>query len=211
MANDLSTLNGKLATQLRDTSGTLVWASTEKDDLITWAVTGLWPRFSRPLDPTVTTVALVAGTYYYALPAGVKAVSRVDYYDANLVEYGPLHGRSWEIAGDAFYGTGKLHVSPAIAEQGGTVRLNGYGIYDVTTNLIPDILIALVLAKARAEAYRRMGVDRVRFKEWLAKNQTQNVSVNELIHLINEADNEAIRLERSLPRTWQKPVPGRQG
>lgn len=211
MPNDLATLNAKLVTQLRDTGSTLVWASTEKDDLLTWAMASLWPRFSRPLDPAVATVALVADTYFYALPAGVRAVSRVDYIDASGNEFGPLHGKSWEIAGDAFYGTGKLHVAPAIVAQGGTLRLNGYGIYDGTTNLIPDILVPLVLATARAEAYRRVAGNRAKFEEWLTVNQVQNVSVNELTQLVNEADNEMQRLKAQLPRTWQKPVPGRQG
>ena len=211
MANDLTTLNAKLTTQLRDTGTPLVWASTEKDDLLTWAIAGLWPRFSRPLDPTTSTVALVANTYFYALPAGVRAISRVDYVDANTIEFGPLNGRSWEIAGDAFYGTGKIHVSPAIVAQLGTLRVNGYGVYDGTTNLIPDILVPLVLAKARAEAYRRMAGNRAKFEEWMSRNQTQNVSVNELLQMINEADNEMQRLEASLPRAVQKPVPGRQG
>lgn len=211
MPNDLATLNAKLTTQLRDTGATLVWASTEKDDLLDWAVAGLWPRFSRPLDPAAATVALVTDTFFYALPTGVRAVSRVDYVDTNAIEFGPLHGKSWEIAGDAFYGTGKLHVSPAIVSQGGSLRLNGYGVYDTATNLIPDILVPLVLAKARAEAYRRIGPDRVKFKEWLAKNQVQNVSVNELLQFINEADNEMQRIEHSLPRVWMRPVPGRQG
>ena len=85
---------------------------------------------------------------------------------------------------------------------------HGYQTYDLTTNYIPDTLIPLVLAIARVEAYRRMAGSRSKFETWLAANQSQNVTVNELLLLINEADAEAQRLAR-LFRRWHKPVPGR--
>jgi hypothetical protein len=207
VSNDAATLNSKLATALRDTAYA-VWNSTELDDLISWAVAGLYPRFVRPLDPTTTTVTLVEGTYFYPLPSGVVEVSTVETYNATT-ENGPLDGQTWQVVGDAYAGTGKLRVSPVIAQTGDTARLFGYGTYDVTANYIPDILVPLVLARARGEAYRRMAGDRAKFEQWLAVNQTQNVSVNELLQLVNESDADAIQMERRLPRSWRRPVAGR--
>jgi hypothetical protein len=175
---------------------------------VTWAVDSLYPRYARTLDPETTTVALVAGTYFYDLPAGVVEVSTVEMYSDTL-EFGALDGQSWQIVGDAYAGTGKLRVSPTIAETGYTLRLHGYGTYDVTANYIPDILVPLVIARARAEAYRRMGGDRANFLQWQTSEQTQNISVNELIQLMQEAEGNAIRLEQTTMRTWRRPVPGR--
>lgn len=209
MANNAATLNTKLATALRDTTYA-TWTTGELDDLIAWSVARLFGRVSRPLDPTTTTITLVADTFYYSLPAGVLSVSRVDYLDTSGNELGPISGRAWELVGDTLLGTGKLHISPRIVASLGTLRLHGYGRYDVSTNLIADDYVPLVLARARAEAYRRVMSDRERFKTWLARNQTQNVSINEMLQVINEADAEANRLARET-HVWQKPVPGRAG
>lgn len=216
MANDLATLNGYLDTALKDTGDT-VWGASEKNNLIDWAVASLWPRYSRPLDPTATTITFQADTYYYSLPGNVRSVSRIDLLDSDGNEYGPAHGRAWEVVGDLLSDgemyTGKLHIAPQYVSAlgGGTARIHGYGVYDTTSYYIPDIYVSLVLAKARAEAYRRLAASREQFKVWLARNQSQNVSVNELLQMINEADSEVRRLELTIPRVWQKPVPGRQG
>jgi len=212
VANNALYLNGKLATALHTTyAATDSWTSVEVDDIIAWAVLQLWPRYSRVLDPETTTVAVVDSDYYYDLPTGVLAVSRVDRYDSAGVDYGALHAQSWELVGDVFIGTGKLHIGGSAAIAADVLHLHGYGRYDVTTNLIPDALIPLVLARARAEAYRRVAADRERFKDWISRNQTQNVSVNELLGFINEADAEARRLLGETPRVWQRPVQGRVG
>lgn len=212
MSNNLVGLNAKLAIALRD-AAYATWVSAEDDELVTESVNQLWPRFSRILDPTATTITLVAGTYFYALPAGVMAVSRVDRVQSDGTELGPIHDRSWEIVGSPLLSSAKLHVAPAYADgdPGGTLRLNGYGVYDVTTNLVPDFLVPLVLARARGEAYRREIARRMNFTDWQTRNQAQNVSVTELIHGANDADGEALRLEQRLPRTAQLPVPGRIG
>lgn len=209
MPNNLATLNNKLAAALGDESYE-TWGTSEMDDLLKWSVGTLWPRFSRPLDPTATTVALVDGTEYYSLPAGVMNVSRCDLLNASSEYVGPVFGGAWEITGDVYAGTAKLHVSPQIPSSGGTLQLVGYGRYDTTANYIPDDFVLLVLAKARAEAYRRIAADRQRFKNWLARNQSQNVTVNELLLMINEADREAFRQEQH-NRVWQKPMQGRVG
>ncbi len=209
LSNNLAGLNAFLATALRDTAyGT--WTTGEMDNLVTWSVARLWPRFSRPIQPGLATIALTDGTYYYTLPSPVLAVSRIDLLDSSGNDMGPISGRAWEITGDIMGGTAQVHIAPYIAASTGTLKLHGYARYDTTANLIPDDYVPLVLARARAEAYRRVLADRARFKTWLSRNQTQNVSVNELVLEINEADAEALRLQREL-RTWQKPVPARQG
>src|SRR3989304_3842961 len=67
---------------LRDESDPQTWTNQEKADLIRWAIADLWPRVSREIDQTATVnkITLVAGTYFYALPAGILAVSRVRYF-----------------------------------------------------------------------------------------------------------------------------------
>ncbi len=210
MPNNLATLSSKLATALRDTDHE-TWNSTEKDDLVTWAVANLWsgrPRIFRELDPTTTTITLVADTYFYAVPSGVVDVHALDLYNGTN-EYGMVDGAAWQLVGDPFSGL-KIRVSPTLAETGYTLRVHGIGRYDTSTNLIPDDFVPLVLALGRAEAYRRIAGDRARFEQWLASNQTQNMSINELLSLIEEADRTAAR-ERQSVRTMAHPVPGRQG
>jgi len=299
VASDLEQLSSKLGQQLRDTEHD-TWNSIEKDDLITWAVRSLFPRYSRYLDPSLSaqSVTLVADTLFYSLPAGMLEVSTVDLIDTLGYEQGPLNGQAWQITGDPYSGSSKLRVAPQIVDNfvGGSLRLHGYGRYDIgrvrtgialatsanaddiidtatahgltigntvefssltggtglvvdttywviatslastsfrisaseggtpltfssditagtvyQTHLIPDDFVPLVLAKARAEAYRRMGSDRVAFENWQARNQKQNVSINELLGLIQEAESEAIRQERAIQPVWRRPVPGRLG
>lgn len=211
MPNDLATLKGKLATQLNDESD-VDWSATEKNDLITWAVANLWPRRRREIDPSLASseISLVAGTIFYAAPSGMEHIVRLDWKDADGNEGGPIWN-GWEETGDPFGGTLKIKVAPVIAERGGKLRVYGYGRYNTSTALVPDDYVPLVLAKARAEAYRRMGADRARFKNWQSRHPDQDISMNELLQLINEADAEARLLDAELPTTVQRPVPGRVG
>jgi hypothetical protein len=209
VSNNLATLNVKLATALRD-SDYATWATGEIDDLLTYGLAFLFPHLSREIAPSSAEITLVTDTFFYNLPSGVMHVSRVDWVDTDDNEHGPVGGGSWEVVGSPILGTGQLHISPVIANQGGTLRLLSYGRFDLTTNLIPDDYVSYLLAVSRAEAYRRMAGSRARFEAWQAANQKQNVTVNELILLINEADAEAERLRRHI-RVWHKPVPGRVG
>lgn len=205
MANDLATLNAKLATALRDTDHE-VWSSSEVDDLITWSVADLWPAVSyEPPVTSLTDVAIVAGTYEYA--STVQVIRRIDLFDSGGTYVGPLVDGTWEPSGTS---SPAFQVNETINDQyaGGDYRPVGYQRYNTSTNPIPDDLIRLVLAKARAEAYRRMGADRSQFRNWQARNQSQDMTINELVLLINEADSEAERMRR-LHRTIQRPVPGR--
>lgn len=211
MANDLPGLSSALATALNDTSHE-AWNSTEKDSLVTWAVADLYPRFARGLDPTASTITLVALTYFYALPTGVVEVDQVDRVTAAPAseEAGPLTQGTWTVVGNE-WGTQKLRVAPIIVEQLGTLRLHGFGRYDLTTNLIPDHLVPMVLAMGRVEAYRRLTGERARFLQWQASNHEQDVTINELLALVQEAQAESERMRERLRRSHRHPVPGRRG
>lgn len=208
MANDLATLRGKLDVQLGDTAHE-AWDQTEKEDLITWAVQGLYPRRARPMSKPI--YPLVAATEDYAAPTGMREINRVELgeVDTNhLVVRVP--GDSWYLYGDPMSSGLTLWVSRHYTDPSYYLIVHGYGIHDFVDNKIPDEWVPLVLAKARAEAYRRMAGDRARFEQWLNSNQTQNMSVNELLQLIQDADDQALRLDQMLPRTVRLPVPGRQ-
>lgn len=199
--NNLASLRAQLDTQLRDTDHN-VWSQTEKEQLIINAVARLYPTVVRHV---IVEVPSVDNTPTYVLDNSIVNVFRVDLLDASDNMLAALPNGSWELWGDS---PRTLHVSRRFATAGYTFRVHGYGRYDVSDNTIDDHLVPLVLARARAEAYRRMGSDRVQFENWLTHNQTQNISVNELLQLINEAQREAEFLERQ-SATIKKPVPAR--
>lgn len=203
MANDLATLSTKLSTQLRDTDEA-VWVDAEREDLLTWACAALFPRLSKSVREIVT---LADDDDQYALTT-VREASRVDLLDDDDKLITPLPGGTWEVWGDTYQSSVTLYVNPAYAMTGRTLRVHGYQPYDLSTTLPPDAFVPLILAAARAEALRRMIGDRAKFEQWMAENQTQNVTVNELVLMVNEADAERERLMRSL-KVWRKPVPGR--
>ena len=214
MANDLETMRRRLGDKLHDTEDE-VWSAGEKDELLTWAVRRLNQRLLRPLDPEAAAqqITLVDEDYFYAIDAGITHISRVDFLDSDGDDFGEVEG--WEVVGDMVGGTAKLHVSDRLVRQGGTLRIIGYGRYTLPleeasqATAIPDDYVPLVLNTCTAEAYNRMLSDRVKFRQWQNANQTQNVSINELIQMVNQA--ERARDDEMLTfRTWQKPVPGRQ-
>lgn len=207
MPNNLATLSSKLAQALADTDHE-AWNSTEKDDLVTWAVADLYPRFAVGADPETSTITLAAEDYFYALPTGVVEVTSLDAVDADGQEIGRVGMGAWSVVGDE-WGTQKLRVAPFIADGNvaGTLRVHGWKRYDTTTNLIPDHLVPLVLAIARAEAYRRIAGQRSRFEQWQAASHEQDVTVNELLTLTQEAQADAERLRATLKRSVRRPVP----
>jgi hypothetical protein len=204
MANDLATLNGLLDIALRDTSDE-TWTAAEKNQLIEQAVDDC-PH--RPLLHDDASIDFVSGAYYHDLPAGVISISRIDIEDTDGNPAGQIGGGLWEVIGDLMTGDAEIFISPRIVDayDGGTGHLIGYGRYDTTTNLIPDEYVAYVLAHATAAAYQRMASDRARFKQWANDEQTLNISVNELVQLVNDAQLERDR-ERARIRRWKKPVP----
>lgn len=209
MANDLATLSSKLATALRDT-GHEVWNSTEKDDLVTWAVADLYPRFARGLDPETATVTLVAEDYFYAVPTGTVEISSLDIVTADGEEAGRVGQGAWSLVGDE-WGALKLRVAPAVVDTyaGGTLRVHGFGRYDTSTNLIPDHLVPMVLALAKLEAYRRIVGEASRYEQYAAADPTQQANVNQLLNLVDSSERDVLRLRATLKRSVRRPVPGR--
>ncbi len=207
MANDLATLRTKLATALRDPTME-TWPSAELDDLLTWSCRSLYPRVA--VEMSLPVYPLVTDQEDYDIPSGILEVSRVDLAqvsDDSLLY--PLPGGTWEVYGDVWNSTAKLFINKVYSNPDYYLVVHGYGIYDLVDSTPPDHWVPYILARSRAEAYRRIAGDRARYEQWLASNQTQNMSVNELLNLIQDADSEADRQWRTMPRTVRRPVPGR--
>lgn len=207
MANDLPTLRTKLAVALSDpTFG--YWTSAEMDDLVKDAVNNLWPRYGQRISGQSVTIPLVTGTSFYAIPAGVVEVDSIQWLNADGEFQDYLPEGSWLPTYDGD-GANIIQINPSYAALGGSLRLSGLRKYDLTTSLIPDNLVDLVISLARAEAYRRALGDRMRFKQWATTNQIQNVSVNEMLGIINESERKAAEMRQNTPRTQRRPVPAR--
>ena len=193
MANDLTTLQGKLAEQLRDT-GHETWSASEKNDLIRWAVADLAPGIMKY---TTFSQAADNNTNFITMGGDFASIHRIDMWDADPTSgvsrmVMEIPGRMWEVQQSIEPGTDfRVAISPRFTMTGYYYLVHGYVPYNTDTNLIPDRLVSLVLAKARAEAYRRMGGDRARFENWLTQSERQDVSVNELLQLTREAQVEA--------------------
>lgn len=214
MAQDTETMRRRLRDALFDVEDE-TWSAGEKDDIIQLALGKLNQRAPRPLDPTVAAqaITLVSGTYFYAIDSGTTNVENVFYINGSSQRVGYMES-GWEVVGDILTGNAKLHVNPTTVEQGGTLQIGGSGPYTITSQSTaqtlapPERYVTYLLAWSRSEAYRRLLSDRARFYQWQNENQIQNVSLNELIQMLNEAerqaDNEWVAIKR-----WQRPVPGR--
>jgi hypothetical protein len=216
MANDKETMRQRLRDALFDIEDE-TWNAGEKDDLLGMAVRRLSRRLSRPIDPTasssVSDVTLATGDYHYAIDSANTRIDKVLYINTSSDYIGYL-ASGWEVYGDLDAGTGVLHVSPQVVEQGGTLRLVGAGRYTLPAlgasqaTAILDDHVPLVLAWAQEGAWRRLLSDRARFRQWQTSNQVQNVSVNEIVQMIQDAARQADE-EWALLRKWQQPVLGR--
>lgn len=202
--NDLADLKTKLAVALRDSSNA-VWTATELGVLLTWSAAMLYPRLAIAATDTIDSVD---DQETYTVPAGMREISMIDWYDSDDNMVMRLPGGSWEIQGDAMQDGATLFINRIYSDGSHSFLVHGYKEYDLVTNLPLERYVPLVIAKARAEAYRRALGDRAKFEKWQALNQTQNISVNEMIQMVNEADKEAQRLEGSA-FTWRRPKPGR--
>ena len=205
MSNNLATLNTALGLKLRDAAGA-VWATGERDTLLTWACARLYPRLARTLQETVT---LVDDQDSYTLTT-VSDISRVDMIDPNSTPANRLvmqmNGGTWEYWGDRETVGGTLYLNPQFASASYNLRVHGYAPYDLTSHYPPDRFVSAIIGMAAAEAIRRMMTDRAKYKQWDALSQEQNISVNEFIGLVNEGDAEYSRLLGEA-RTWRRPKP----
>lgn len=212
MPNDLATLRGKLDTQLNDATHQ-TWTQAEKEELVTQAVNGLYPAFARPFSAPIW--PLTANREIYPAPAGMMEVHRVELgkvANDELVQV--LDTGTWYTYNNPLADELEIFVNQRYSDPDYYYILHGVGRYTLTAGqtpdqLIPDALVQKVLADARAEAYRRLVGQRARFLQWQSSNQQQDVTINELLALVQEAQSEAERLRARLPRTYRRPVPAR--
>lgn len=214
MANDLTTLRGKLDTQLRDTTHA-VWGQTEKEDLIAWAVQSLYPSFARPFSAPIW--PLTADRETYPVPAGMLEVYRVELGEVatdELIQV--LDNGTWYTFNNPLTDELDIFVNQRYSDPDYYYILHGIGRYTLTSGLtpdqlIPDALVPLVLADARAEAYRRVAGEAARYEQWQNADPTQQASINHLLGLVDGAERDYLRNRAMLPRTMRRPVPGRLG
>ena len=221
MANDLETMRQRLRDVLFDTDDA-TWNAGEKDDILYMAVNRLSRRIPRPINPAdeATDITLETETYTYDLGT-YTSITKILLSNSSGDQIGYLES-GWEVIGDLEAGYADLYVSPRVVESyvGGTLRLIGYGRYTLNTlaeeialsgansTCILDEHVPLVLAWAQEAAWRRLLSDRARFRQWQNANQTQNVSVNEIVQMISDASRQADE-EWALRRRFQSPVIGR--
>lgn len=212
----LETMRQRLRDELFDADDD-TWNAGEKDDILQMAVRQMQRRAARPIDPedAAASITLVSEDYFYDIDSSFIQIDRVFYIDSNSDEIGYMVS-GWEVVGDLLSGNAKLHVSPTTVEAGGTLRLHGWGRYTLTTqsasqtNAILEEHVPYILSWSKARAFRRLVADRARFRQWQNSNQVQNISVNELMQIVNNAEQEAADEWVNFKR-WQKPTVGRQG
>ena len=212
----LEAVRDELESALYDSSNE-TWSTTELDYFLQRAVTRLALRAPKPVatDAAAATITLVSGTYYYSIDSSIIQVDAVMYENSDEDLIGYMQS-GWEISGDLWAGTAKLHVSPTTVEQGGKLYLRGWQKYNLVaaasdqTNAITVELVPYVIASARVDAWDQLLSDRARFYQWQNQNQVQNVSINELIQMRNEAQDQR-DYEWSIIKRWQRPTIGRTG
>lgn len=210
MPNDQGTLNTALSTALRDPANA-TWGTEELDNLLTWATARMYPKVAKRLRESVN---LTDDIDQYTL-INLAEIDRVDLLDDLMTVstaklWYPLPGGTWEFWGDGESPGGTLYINPDYASTGKSLRIHGWAPYDLNENPPPDKYVPLILAMARAEAGRREIARRMNFTEWQVLNQVQNISVNELVQMVNEADFEARNLMAQV-KTWRRPKPSRVG
>jgi hypothetical protein len=205
MTNQLGTLNAELSTALRDPENK-TWATEELDSLLTWACARMWPTVARRARESVT---LVADQDQYAL-TDLTEINRVDVLDSTGKLIRILPGGTWEYWNDQETPGGTLYINPSYADDTCTLRVHGWAQYDLVENFPADRHVQYILALARAEACRREIARRSNSVTWQSVNQVQNISVNELVLMVNESDAETRSLKSEL-KTWRRPVPAHVG
>jgi hypothetical protein len=203
-------LGPKLETALRDTSNA-VWGASEIDDILALALeetNRVRPRVVKDVVTIGTGMGdgLEEGEDQFTL-TNVYTVFRIDLLDENDKVVMPLPSGAWEVWGDNMSSGQTIYVNPSYVRNGMSFRVHGYGPYD-TTNTPPAQVQEAILALARAEAYRRVAGERARFEQYASGNPRSDVSVNEILGQVNEADAEAHRLLGDI-KLIRRPLPGR--
>ncbi len=217
MANDLATLRTKLATALSDpTYG--YWTSAEMDDLVKDAIDNLWPRYAQrthgrnnyALSNIATMSNLtVPDQSWYGIPVSIDEIDHIEMVDSAGAVIDEMPVGTW-MAHFAEDGTSdRLQINPAYSNLAYRFRVQGLKRYNLTDALIPNEYIDLVISASRSEAYRRALGDRMRFKQWATTNQIQNVSVTEMLGMIQESERKADQQRSLNGRVWRRPVSAR--
>jgi hypothetical protein len=212
----LEAVRDELESALYDSSNE-TWTTTELDYFLQRAVTRLSQRSPKPVstDDADADITLVADTYYYSIPSGFTHIDAVMYenQDEDIIGY---MKSGWEVEGDLWAGTAKLHVAPRTVEQLGKLYLRGWKSYTLTaaagdqTDAVQTRHVPYIIAAARVEAIDQLLADRARFRQWQNQNQVQNISINELLTMRTEAEQQRDS-EWLMLRTWQRPTIGRVG
>lgn len=203
----LADLTDQLETSLTDSSNA-VWTAVELNDILKWAAARLVRDRQRVVRDTIT---LVNDQETYVL-TNVYYVQRVDLLDSDGYYVMTLPQGSWEVWGDQETSGQTLFINRRFANASYSLRVHGYAPYDLVTNTpaVGSPFEACVLAMARAEALRRIEHERSRYQQWANTNPRGNTSVNELLGMIREAQQEADRLRAEI-RLIVRPMPGKSG
>jgi len=196
-------LKPTLGVALRD-SANAVWTSAEFDTILSHALeetNRVRPRVVKDV------IALVEDQDTYVL-TNVYTVFRVDLLDASSKVVMPLPAGSWEVWGDNMSPGQTLYVNPVYANSTYQLRVHGYGPYDYTTNTPPLQVQEAIIAVAVADALRRITAERARYEQYAANSPRSDVSVNELLGQINQAEQNAARLLGDI-RLIRRPTYGR--
>lgn len=206
MANTQSVLVDLLRTALRDASDA-TWPETEKQSLVDRAVDAC-PL--RPLLRTDVMFPISDGDHSYGIDPTVASISRID-LTLDGAPAGSIPSGLWEVTGDLSTGNAEVTIDPSTVTRlsGRTAQVIGHGRYDTASHPVPDDFVPFVIAHARAEAWSRMVSDRARFRNWEVSEQTLNVSVNEVVLMLNDAQRERER-EQSRIFRFRKPMPARR-
>jgi hypothetical protein len=181
-----------------------IWTTTELDTILSYALAMANQVRQRAVRDTI---ALVDDQDSYTL-TNVVSITRVDLLDEDNKLVRVLPNGSWEVWGDNSTTGQTLYINPIYARTPYQLRVHGYGPYDYTTNTPDTTMQTAIVALARAEALRRLATDRARFRQWAQSNPRGDVSTNELIQSVNEADAEAQRILRSI-KLIKRPTTGR--
>lgn len=204
-------LGPTLETSLRDTANA-VWGASEIDAILSMALeetNRARPRVVKDVMTIGTDVGddLAEGEDQFTL-SNVYTVFRIDLLDENDKVVRPLPSGAWEVWGDNMSSGQTVYVNPNYVRNGMSFRVHGYGPYDYTTNTPPLQVQQAILALARAEAWRRIAGERARYEQYASNNPRSDVSVNEILGQVNEADSEAQRLLGDI-KLIRRPLPGR--
>jgi hypothetical protein len=194
MTTTLATLTTRVRRDLRDPASE-TFSDAEIQDLIGQGIDeigGFYPQeFVEP-------IAIIAGTYSYALPDGMDGVFRVDVYNDD----GTFRCVLPEAEGAGINGGYQIHAGIMFLPQWGTwtadmsVEVWGYGPWayidsssgSAATTDLPLSGRAALFVFCQVEAFHRLAVDRAKFLQWQATPGNTDVSAIGLASIAREQE-----------------------